>query len=72
MKSLAVAVLFLAATAARADDAAALFQAKCKICHGPDGKGTPVGQEDGREGPHRRQALRGRRGQGHRQTARAR
>jgi cytochrome c6 len=41
------AVLFLAAAAARADDAAALFQAKCKVCHGADGKGTPAGLKMG-------------------------
>jgi len=43
MKSLIAAVAFLVATAASAQDAAALFQAKCKICHGADGKGTPSG-----------------------------
>ena len=37
------AVAFLTATAASAQDAAALYQAKCKICHGADGKGTPSG-----------------------------
>ena len=37
MKSLIAAVAFLVATAASAQDAAALFQAKCKICHGADG-----------------------------------
>jgi cytochrome c6 len=47
MKSLVVAFLFLAATAARGDDAAALFQAKCKICHGADGKGSPAGLKMG-------------------------
>jgi cytochrome c6 len=43
MKSLVAAVAFLAATAASAQDAAALYQARCKICHGADGKGTPSG-----------------------------
>jgi cytochrome c6 len=33
------ALLFVLATVARADDAAALFKAKCAACHGPDGKG---------------------------------
>jgi cytochrome c6 len=48
MKRLAIAaVLVLAAAAARAEDAAALFQSKCKICHGADGKGTPVGLKMG-------------------------
>ncbi len=48
MKRLAIVVaLALVAAAARAEDAAALFQAKCKICHGADGKGTPVGKTMG-------------------------
>ncbi|HET6412228.1 MAG TPA: cytochrome c [Anaeromyxobacter sp.] len=48
MKRLAIAALLaIAAAAARADDAAALFQAKCKICHGPDGKGAPAGLKMG-------------------------
>ena len=30
---------------ARADDAAAMFKAKCAMCHGPDGSGdTPTGK----------------------------
>jgi cytochrome c6 len=47
MKRLVAAVAFLAATAASAQDAAATFQAKCKICHGADGKGTPIGLKMG-------------------------
>ncbi len=49
MKRLVVAAVLAAATAtiARADDPAALFQSKCKICHGPDGKGSPAGQKLG-------------------------
>lgn len=47
MKRLAVVAALLFATAARAEDAAALFQAKCKLCHGPDGKGSPVGKTMG-------------------------
>lgn len=39
----AVAVLLLA-TAARSEDAAALFQANCKMCHGTDGTGSSVGK----------------------------
>ena len=36
------------AGAARADDAAALFQRKCAVCHGKDGKGnTKVAQTMG-------------------------
>jgi len=46
MKRLAIALL-LASFAARADDAATLFQAKCKMCHGADGKGTSVGKTMG-------------------------
>jgi len=39
---LALAVLAVAG-AARAEDAAALFQKKCVACHGKDGKGSPAG-----------------------------
>ena len=45
---LAVAVALVAvAAAARADEAAALFQKKCVACHGKDGKGTPGGLKMG-------------------------
>ncbi len=47
MKRLLVAAVLLASFAARADDAAALYQAKCKMCHGADGKGTAVGKTMG-------------------------
>ena len=47
MKRLFIAAVLLASFAARADDAAALYQAKCKLCHGADGKGTPVGKTMG-------------------------
>ena len=48
MKRLVIAaVLVLSAAAARAEDAAALYQAKCKLCHGADGKGTSVGKTMG-------------------------
>jgi cytochrome c6 len=48
MKRFAIAAaLILSAAAARADDAATLFQAKCKMCHGADGKGSPVGLKMG-------------------------
>lgn len=41
----AVAVLFLLATPAHAQDGAALFKAKCAACHGADGKGdTSMGK----------------------------
>ncbi|HMF90994.1 MAG TPA: cytochrome c [Candidatus Angelobacter sp.] len=42
------ALLALGATGAVAqDDAAALYKAKCQVCHGPDGKGTAAGQKLG-------------------------
>jgi len=42
------ALLALGATGAAAqDDAAALYKAKCQVCHGPDGKGTAAGQKLG-------------------------
>jgi len=49
---LSAAVLFAfalsVAGAARADEAAATFGAKCSICHGKDGKGdTPMGKKMG-------------------------
>ncbi len=39
---LGLAMLLAAAGVARAD-AAATYQAKCAMCHGKDGKGTPAG-----------------------------
>jgi mono/diheme cytochrome c family protein len=43
-----VAVLALGAAGACAqDDAAALYKAKCQVCHGADGKGSPAGQKLG-------------------------
>ncbi len=47
MKRLAIVAALLFATAARAEDAAALFQSKCKMCHGADGKGSEVGKKMG-------------------------
>jgi cytochrome c553 len=42
---LALAVMLLCGGAARADDSAATFKAKCAMCHGGDGAGTtPVGK----------------------------
>ncbi len=43
---LALAVIAVAA-AARAEDAAALFQKRCAVCHGKDGKGSPAGLKMG-------------------------
>ena len=37
--------LIVRSNIARADDAAAMFKAKCAMCHGPDGAGdTPTGK----------------------------
>jgi cytochrome c6 len=47
MKRLVIAAVLVLASAARAEEAAALFQAKCKLCHGADGKGTSVGKTMG-------------------------
>ncbi len=47
MKRFVAAVALLLATAAHAEDGAALFQAKCKMCHGADGKGSAVGKSMG-------------------------
>lgn len=47
MKRLLIAAVLLASFAARAEDSAALFQSKCKMCHGPDGKGNAVGKTMG-------------------------
>jgi cytochrome c6 len=47
---LAVIAALLALGAAGAcaqDDTAALYKSKCQICHGADGKGSPVGQKLG-------------------------
>ncbi len=43
---LVLAVVAFAA-AARAEDASALFQKKCVVCHGKDGKGSPAGVKMG-------------------------
>ncbi len=47
MKRLAIAAVLLASVTARAEDAAALFQSRCRICHGPDGKGSTIGKSMG-------------------------
>jgi cytochrome c6 len=44
----AVAVAVSLAPAARAEDGKAVFDSKCAMCHGPDGKGkTKVGEKLG-------------------------
>jgi cytochrome c6 len=47
MKRFVAVAALLLATAAHAEDATALFQAKCKMCHGADGKGSSVGKTMG-------------------------
>ena len=39
--------VILSSPAALADDAAALYKAKCASCHGADGKASPVGKKMG-------------------------
>ncbi len=46
------AVLALGAASAKAQDAAALYKQKCQVCHGPDGKGTSMGQKVGAKDFH--------------------
>lgn len=48
MKRIAFAVAALSiAVLARAEDAATVYQSKCALCHGKDGKGSPVGMRMG-------------------------
>lgn len=47
MKRLALVAALLVAPAAHAEDAAALFQARCALCHGAGGKGSEVGKSMG-------------------------
>lgn len=45
---IAAAIVFVGMSApAVAEDAAALYKAKCQVCHGADGKGTAAGQKMG-------------------------
>src|SRR5947209_4843902 len=39
--------MMIARPAMAADDAGALYKAKCQMCHGPDGKGSAAGQKLG-------------------------
>ncbi len=48
MRKLVVAAVALSLAApALAADGAAVFASRCVMCHGKDGKGTPVGQKMG-------------------------
>lgn len=48
MKRFAIVLAFAGlATAARADDSAALYAKRCAACHGKDGKGSPAGLKMG-------------------------
>ena len=40
-------VLMISVPKAQADDSADLYKSKCQMCHGPDGKGSPVGLKMG-------------------------
>ena len=42
-----LAVMFLPSATVKADDAAALYKAKCIACHAADGSGTSVGTKLG-------------------------
>jgi len=44
---LVVGVVALCSPSASAQDAAATFKAKCAMCHGADGKGSPIGLKMG-------------------------
>jgi cytochrome c6 len=44
---LACGVIAICSSSAVAQDAAATYKAKCAMCHGPDGKGTPMGVKMG-------------------------
>ena len=47
ISTLVVTFVLAMAAPAMAQDSAALFKSKCKICHGVDGKGTAVGHKLG-------------------------
>ena len=44
---LAFGMILLCNSAVQAQDAAATYKAKCAACHGPDGKGSAMGQKMG-------------------------
>ena len=44
---LACGVIAVCSSSAVAQDAAATYKAKCAMCHGPDGKGSPMGVKMG-------------------------
>ncbi len=44
---LACGVIAFCSAPAAAQDAAATYKAKCAMCHGPDGKGSAMGQKMG-------------------------
>ena len=44
---LSIALVASTTCAYAQDDVAALYKSKCQACHGPDGKGTPVGTKIG-------------------------
>ena len=44
---LVAGVVALASTSAMAQDAAGTYKAKCAMCHGADGKGSPMGLKMG-------------------------
>src|SRR5262245_13617595 len=49
---LVAAALVLGAASAQAQDAATLYKQKCQVCHGADGKATPIGQKVGAKDFH--------------------
>ena len=44
---LAFGMILFCNSAVQAQDAAATYKAKCAMCHGPDGKGSAMGQKMG-------------------------
>ena len=44
---LACGLIAVCSSSAVAQDAAATYKAKCAMCHGPDGKGSAIGQKMG-------------------------